>query len=112
MDVVQNFNAYNCVEIKVVCSDNDNAASCVVRHYSKSIVYHGLTFFADISFSPACPENNGPGEADIRAFDFISLYGLDNRQRMPKGVTITDGSNRLQTAYRLDSMTPVLSPTR
>lgn len=75
-------------------------------------VLHNDDAITEIAFSPACPENNGLGEADIRAYDFISLYGLDSNQGMPMGVTVTEGSNELQKAYRLSSDVHVLSPTR
>jgi len=51
------------------------------------------------------------GEDDLQTFDFISKLKLDLDARY-SGMTKVRGSNRMQTAYRLEKGTDVTLPTK
>ncbi|KAK2577988.1 hypothetical protein KPH14_008418 [Odynerus spinipes] len=51
------------------------------------------------------------GEDDLHTFDFISKFKLDLLDVHYTGVTRVKGSNRMQTAYRLERDTDVTLPT-
>jgi collagen type IX alpha len=52
-----------------------------------------------------------PGEDDLQAFDFIRRFQLDLPETQYPGVTRVRGSNRMQTAYRLDTDANLRLPT-
>jgi len=43
-----------------------------------------------------------PGDADLNTFDLIREFQLDNREINYEGLSLVQGSNVLQTAYRLE----------
>jgi len=53
-----------------------------------------------------------PGEDDLQAFDFIRNFALDLPETQYPGVTRVRGSNRMQTAYRLNANADLQLPTR
>lgn len=54
-----------------------------------------------------------PGEDDLQITDFIRKFGLDSAEEMhKKSITKVIGSNRWQTAYRVDKMARLIMPTR
>lgn len=53
-----------------------------------------------------------PGEDDLQTFDFISKLKLDLLNARYSGMTKVRGSNRMQTAYRLEKDTDVTLPTK
>lgn len=54
-----------------------------------------------------------PGEDDLQITDFIRKFGLDSTEEAYKKKIIkVTGSNRLQTAYRIDKTAHLLMPTR
>lgn len=54
-----------------------------------------------------------PGEDDLQIIDFIRKFGLDSTEEIYKKKIIkVIGSNRLQTAYRVDKMARLIMPTR
>lgn len=52
------------------------------------------------------------GEDDLQTFDFISKLQLDLLNARYSGMTKVRGSNRIQTAYRLEKDTDVTLPTK
>lgn len=52
------------------------------------------------------------GEDDLETFDFIRRYKLDVLETQHPGVTRVRGSNRMQTAYRVDKEADLTLPTR
>lgn len=52
------------------------------------------------------------GEDDLQTFDFISKLKLDFLETHYAGVTRVRGSNRMQTAYRLEKETDITLPTK
>lgn len=53
-----------------------------------------------------------PGEDDLQAFDFIRKFRLDLLGTQFPGVTRVRGSNRVQTAYRLEKEANLTLRTR
>lgn len=54
-----------------------------------------------------------PGEDDLQITDFIRKFGLDSAEEMyRKSVTKVAGSNRWQTAYRIEKTAHLIMPTR
>lgn len=53
-----------------------------------------------------------PGEDDLETFDFIRRYKLDLLEAQYPGVTRVRGSNRMQTAYRVEKEADLVLPTR
>ena len=53
-----------------------------------------------------------PGEDDLQAFDFIRKFRLDVLEQDYPGVTRVRGSNRIQTAYKLERQAKLVIPTR
>ena len=53
-----------------------------------------------------------PGEDDLQAFDFIRKFRLDLLETQYPGVNRVRGSNKVQTAYRLDRDADLRLPTR
>lgn len=54
-----------------------------------------------------------PGEDDLQIIDFIRKFGLDSAEEIyKKSVTKVTGSNRFQTAYRVEKTARLLMPTR
>lgn len=56
--------------------------------------------------------NYRPGDDDLFTFDFIRQFRLDVLETQYPGVTRVRGSNRMQTAYRLDRDADLTLPTR
>ena len=52
-----------------------------------------------------------PGEDDLQNFDFIRKFELDVNLDGYPGVSRVRGSNRMQTAYRIDSTANLVMPT-
>lgn len=52
------------------------------------------------------------GGDDLETVDFISKLKLDLLEAHYSGVTKVRGSNRMQTAYRLEKDTDVILPTK
>lgn len=52
------------------------------------------------------------GEDDLQTFDFISKLKFDLLEARYSGMTKVRGSNRMQTAYRLERDTDVILPTK
>lgn len=52
------------------------------------------------------------GEDDQQTFDFISKLKFDLLEARYRGMTKVRGSNRMQTAYRLERDTDVILPTK
>ena len=52
-----------------------------------------------------------PGEDDLQNFDMIRKFQLDVNLDGYPGVTRVRGSNRMQTAYRIDSTANLRMPT-
>lgn len=52
------------------------------------------------------------GEDDLQTFDFISKLKLDLLDARYSGMTKVQGSNRMQTAYRLEKDTDVTLPMK
>lgn len=63
-------------------------------------------------------ETSGPcgdfkiGDDDLQIYDFIRQFRLDIPETQYQGVTKVKGSNRMQTAYRLDREADLTLPTR
>lgn len=72
---------------------------------------HLLTEFDLTEESGPCADFR-PGEDDLQAFDFIRRFRLDVLETQYPGVTRVRGSNRMQTAYRLDRDADLKLPTR
>ena len=78
-------------------------------------IYNVYIYFPELN---SLSENNGPcadyrpGEDDLQAFDFIRKFRLDVLETQYPGVTRVRGSNRMQTAYRLDRDADLTLPTR
>lgn len=54
-----------------------------------------------------------PGEDDLQIIDFIRKFGLDSAEEIyKKSVTKVTGSNRFQTAYRVEKAARLIMPTR
>ena len=53
-----------------------------------------------------------PGQDDLQAFDFIRQFQLDVLEQSYPGVSRVRGSNRMQTAYRLQSDADLQMETR
>jgi len=54
-----------------------------------------------------------PGEDDLQIIDFIRKFGLDSAEEIyKKSVIKVTGSNRFQTAYRVEKTARVIMPTR
>jgi len=54
-----------------------------------------------------------PGEDDLQLTDFIRKFGLDSVEQMHrKSIIKVMGSNRLQTAYRVEKTAHLIMPTR
>lgn len=54
-----------------------------------------------------------PGEDDLQITDFIRKFGLDSIEEMhKKSVTKVMGSNRWQTAYRVEKTAHLIMRTR
>lgn len=53
-----------------------------------------------------------PGDDDLQTFDFISKLKLDMLNARYSGMTKVRGSNRMQTAYRLEKDTDVTLQTK
>lgn len=53
-----------------------------------------------------------PGDDDLYSSDFIRQFRLDVLETQYPGVTRVRGSNRMQTAYRLDKDADLTLPTR
>jgi len=55
-----------------------------------------------------------PGEDDLQITDFIRKFGLDSAEEniYRKSVTKVAGSNRWQTAYRVEKTALLTMPTR
>jgi len=54
-----------------------------------------------------------PGEDDLQLTDFIRKFGLDSVEQMhKKSIIKVMGSNRLQTAYRVEKTAHLIMPTR
>ena len=51
------------------------------------------------------------GEDDLESFDYIRKFELDVNLDGYPGVSRVRGSNRLQTAYRIDSNADLVMPT-
>lgn len=56
--------------------------------------------------------NFKPGDDDLQAYDFIRQFRLDVLEIQYPGVSRVKGSNKLQTAYRLDREADLTIPTR
>lgn len=56
--------------------------------------------------------NNRIGDDDLGGYDFIRQFQLDSIETHYRGVTEVRGSNRIQTAYRLDKIANLTLPTR
>lgn len=52
-----------------------------------------------------------PGDDDLQSFDFIRKFELDVNLDGYPGVSRVRGSNRMQTAYRIDSTANLVMPT-
>ena len=52
-----------------------------------------------------------PGDDDLQSFDFIRKFELDVNLDGYPGVARVRGSNRMQTAYRIDSTANLVMPT-
>ena len=52
-----------------------------------------------------------PGEDDLQNFDFIRKFQLDVNLDGYPGVSRVRGSNRMQTAYRIESIANLIMPT-
>ncbi|VEN33654.1 unnamed protein product [Callosobruchus maculatus] len=52
------------------------------------------------------------GDDDLHAYDFVRQFRLDTLDTQFHGVTKVIGSNRVQTAYRLDKQADISLPTR
>ena len=52
-----------------------------------------------------------PGDDDLQSFDFIRKFELDVNLDGYPGVARVRGSNRMQTAYRIDSTANLIMPT-
>lgn len=52
------------------------------------------------------------GDDDLQAYDLIRRFRLDIAETTFPGVSKVRGSNRLQTAYRLDKDADLTLPTR
>lgn len=52
------------------------------------------------------------GDDDLQAYDFIRQFRLDLFETQYPGVSRVKGSNRVQTAYRLDKDADLTLPTR
>lgn len=52
-----------------------------------------------------------PGEDDLQNFDFIRKFELDVNLDGYPGVSRVRGSNRMQTAYRIESYANLAMPT-
>lgn len=52
------------------------------------------------------------GDDDLQAYDFIRQFRLDLMETQYPGVGEVRGSNRMQTAYRLDKIADLTLPTR
>lgn len=59
-----------------------------------------------------CTKNNQIGDDDLGGYDFIRQFQLDSIETHYRGVTEVRGSNRIQTAYRLDKIANLTLPTR
>ena len=53
-----------------------------------------------------------PGEDDLESFDYIRKFELDVNLDGYPGVSRVRGSNRMQTAYRIDGNADLVMPTR
>lgn len=54
-----------------------------------------------------------PGEDDLQIIDFIRKFGLDSAEEIyRKNIIKVTGSNRFQTAYRVEKTARVIMPTR
>ena len=53
-----------------------------------------------------------PGEDDLQSFDYIRKFELDVNLDGYPGVSRVRGSNRLQTAYRINSIADLVMPTQ
>lgn len=62
--------------------------------------------------SPRGPCEGPLGEDDLQTFDFISKLKLDLLEAQYTGITRVRGSNRMQTAYRLEKDADVTLPTK
>ena len=52
-----------------------------------------------------------PGEDDLESIDYIRRFELDVNLDGYPGVSRVRGSNRMQTAYRIDSTADLVMPT-
>lgn len=54
-----------------------------------------------------------PGEDDLQIIDFIRKFGLDSTEELyRRSITKVNGSNDLQTAYRVEKTMYLTMPTR
>jgi hypothetical protein len=53
-----------------------------------------------------------PGEDDLQNFDFIRKFELDVNLDGYPGVSRVRGSNRMQTAYRIEAVANLVMPTQ
>lgn len=54
-----------------------------------------------------------PGEDDLQIIDFIRKFGLDSAEEINrKNIVKVMGSNRWQTAYRIEKTAHLIMPTR
>lgn len=81
----------------------------VIKYFTSVEYTSGEETILDSARGPC----EGPlGEDDLQTFDFISKLKLDLLEAQYTGVTRVRGSNRMQTAYRLEKDADVTLPTK
>jgi hypothetical protein len=75
------------------------------------IINYTLDFFHHVGFESYPCADYKPGEDDLQNFDMIRKFELDVNLDGYPGVSSVRGSNRMQTAYRIDSTADLVMPT-
>lgn len=71
-------------------------------------IFYGLSAYVENTYPCA---DYKPGEDDLENFDYIRKFELDVNLDGYPGVSRVRGSNRMQTAYRIDSSANLVMPT-
>ena len=90
--------------------DNEN----LIKKVLHPIIYHHSNYspiFRIVEQEPYPCADYVAGEDDLRSIDYIRKFELDVNLDGYPGVRRVRGSNRLQTAYRIDSMADLVMPT-